>query len=230
MLKKIVTIPNYEIRAEARSLLRGYWKTAVLCTLVYMILINLPVWTIDRFLSENASNFFSFVYFIVLGGPLIFGYTLFALKRSRGENAEISDLFEGFNHFGSAVLLNFLITFFTVLWSLLFIIPGIIAALRYSQAFYILIENPNLSPTEAINQSKKMMRGNIGKLFLLVLSFIGWIILSVLTIGIGSLWLTPYIFVTISVFYNELVEWKKEEILEDKIAEQTDTMPHNEDL
>jgi len=91
---------------------------------------------------------------------------------------------------------------FVLLWSLLLIVPGIIAAFRYSMSFYILADNPDMGIMEAINESKRMMRGNKWKFFCLNLSFIGWAILGVLTLGIGYLWLTPYIEVTMIAFYD----------------------------
>ncbi len=83
-------------------------------------------------------------------------------------------------------------------------IPGIVAALSYSQAFYILAENPGIGALEAIRISKRMMYGYKGKLFLLYLSFIGWAILSALTLGIGYLWLIPYVSTTLANFYEEV--------------------------
>ncbi len=206
MISIIVTKPCSRIRAEARDALRGNWKTAVLVALVYLVVLNAPVYIIRNFLNENAAGFFGLIFSIVIGGPLAYGLSLYALKLVRRQQGEISDLFEGFNAFGQIVLLSFLITLFTILWALLFVIPGIIAMLRYSQAYYILIDNPEMSPSEAINKSKEMMRGNKGKLFLLGLSFIGWILLTVLTLGIGCLWLTPYMYTSLAVFYRELSE------------------------
>jgi uncharacterized membrane protein len=87
---------------------------------------------------------------------------------------------------------------------LLLVIPGIVAAYRYSMSFYILSDNPQLSAQEAMNESKRMMNGYKGKLFCLHFSFIGWSILCVLTIGIGFLWLVPYMQASIANFYENL--------------------------
>ncbi len=206
MIGIIVTKSCSQIRAEARDSLRGNWKTAVLVALVYLVVLNAPAYIVKNFLNEGAIGVFGLIFSIVIGGPLAYGLSLFVLKLTRRQEGEISDLFEGFNVFGSAVLLSFLITLFIILWSLLFLIPGIIAMLRYSQAYFILIDNPNMSPGEAIDKSKQMMRGNKGKLFLLGISFIGWILLTIFTFGIGGLWLTPYMYTSLAVFYKELSE------------------------
>lgn len=101
-------------------------------------------------------------------------------------------------------MLNLLIALKVFAWSLLFVIPGIIAAYRYSMATYIMAENPTITPTEAIERSKALMDGRKGDLFCLDLSFIGWALLTVLTAGIGALWLTPYMAVSRAAFYRSL--------------------------
>lgn len=91
------------------------------------------------------------------------------------------------------------------MWSLLLVIPGIIATYRYSLAFYVLCDNPGMSVTECVNESKRLMDGHKGRLFCLHLSFIGWRLLSALTLGIGDLWLNPYVSAATSAFYLERI-------------------------
>ena len=121
-----------------------------------------------------------------------------------GEEARFEDLFSGFDIFGNAFVLNLLITLKVIAWSLLFVIPGIVAAYRYSMATYIMAENPGMQATEAIERSKALMDGRKGDLFCLDLSFIGWALLATLTAGIGYLWLTPYMTVSRAAFYRSL--------------------------
>ena len=92
----------------------------------------------------------------------------------------------------------------SVSWFLLFIIPGIIKAYAYAMTYYISYDNPELSAEECINRSMKMMYGHKLDLFLLDLSFIGWILLSILTLGVGMLWVTPYMYTSRAKFYEEL--------------------------
>ena len=101
-------------------------------------------------------------------------------------------------------MLNLLITLKVIAWSLLFVIPGIVAAYRYSMATYIMAENPGMQATEAIERSKALMDGRKGDLFCLDLSFFGWALLTVLTAGIGALWLAPYMAVSRAAFYRSL--------------------------
>lgn len=140
----------------------------------------------------------------VLRGSISIGHDRFCLKLVDGEQAQFEDLFSAFDIFGSAFVLNLLIALKVFAWSLLFVIPGIIAAYRYSMATYIMAENPTIAPTEAIERSKALMDGRKGDLFCLDLSFFGWALLTVLTAGIGALWLAPYMAVSRAAFYRSL--------------------------
>ena len=93
---------------------------------------------------------------------------------------------------------------FILLWMLLLIIPGIIAALAYSQTFYILAEDESIGAMDALKKSKEMMNGYKWKYFCLSLRFLGWVLLCILTLGIGFLWLAPYVEVSYAHFYEEL--------------------------
>ena len=112
-------------------------------------------------------------------------------------------LFERFDIFFKAVGLQLFIGFFVLLWSLLFIIPGIVAGFRYAMAPYIMAENPDIGIREAVNLSKQMMAGHKGRLFGLRLSFILWDFLALIPLGIGVLWLNPFKNTAEAVFYAE---------------------------
>lgn len=192
-------ISNYtcsELRENARDLLTGKWNDIVICTLIYFVITG------SFGLVTKIFGPFAGIFIFVIQGPMMLGYSGICLKIMRNEKFEIGDLFKGFDNFTNALVLQLLIILYTFLWSLLFFIPGIIASLSYSQSFFILYDNPEISPQDAIAHSKTIMKGNKGKLFILYLSFIGWSILCFFTFGIGSLWLIPYINVTIAVFYK----------------------------
>lgn len=124
------------------------------------------------------------------------------LKLAKGIKPEIKDLFSQFGQFWPALKVTLLTSIYTFLWSLLLIVPGIIKAISYSQAMYILAENPGIGAREALMKSKEMMEGHKMEYFLLELSFIGWIILGAFTCGILYLWLIPYMSATMANFYN----------------------------
>ena len=141
---------------------------------------------------------------LVLGGAVSLGYATFNLKLVDGETPRFDDLFSQFHRIWPAFCLSFLTELFVLLWSLLFVIPGILAALSYAMAPYILAENPDMTAMEALAASKELMRGNRWRLFCLGISFIGWNLLCVLTLGIGFLWLLPYEEAAQAAFYRAL--------------------------
>lgn len=112
-------------------------------------------------------------------------------------------LFDRFNIFFKAVGLQLFMGLFIGLWACLFFIPGIIASYRYALAPYYMAENPDIGIREAVNMSKQTMAGHKGRLFGLHISFIGWALLSALTLGIGDLWLNPYMKTAEAAFYIE---------------------------
>jgi uncharacterized membrane protein len=181
---------NYELRAISRLRLRGGWLAAVGMLLIYSIIISLSSLVV--------------IGPLVLSGPLALGFTGYYLKKSRGEAVKLEDLFAGFRQFGSSFLLWLLEFIFLTLWTCLLIVPGIVKYFSYSMAFYILRDNPEIGAAEAITRSRKMMLGYKGKLFGLYLSFIGWALLCCLSLGIGFLWLIPYMELSHANFYEDL--------------------------
>ena len=145
------------------------------------------------------------VVYIMLGSVVGVGYSKFNLDLvDRQNEPEIGTLFAYFKHWKNAVVAGLLQWVSVLAWSLLFIIPGIVASYSYAMTEYILAEDPELSAGEAIERSKQMMAGNRFRLFCLELSFIGWDLLSSLTLGIGHLWLTPYKQAARAAFYREV--------------------------
>ena len=123
----------------------------------------------------------------------------------RGEDSKVTDIFKPFYNFRARNLQAvFLVDFFIFLWTLLLVVPGIIKRYSYSQTSYILKDNPNLSATQAITLSREMMDGHKAELLALEVSFIGWFFLSILTLGIGLIWLAPYYVITKALYYDNL--------------------------
>lgn len=178
---------NRELMTKARGALTGRWETPILAYLIYIIITNVggPVG-------------------LIVGGPMNLGAATFALNFARGKKAEIADVLAGFNNFIESIIAFLLILVYTALWSLLFVIPGIVAALSYSQTFFIMADDKKIKAVDAMKKSREMMNGYKGKLFRLGFRFTGWFLLSVLTCGIGFLWLMPYIQVTFANFYEDI--------------------------
>lgn len=181
---------NYELRSSARAQLNGSWLATVGMLLIYGLIMS----------ASSAAVIGPFV----LGGPLTLGFLGYYLKKARGGEVKLENLFDGFKLFGSSFLLYLLECIFITLWACLFIIPGIVKCFSYSMSFFILHDNPDIGSAEAITRSRKMMAGHKGRLFGLCLSFIGWALLCCLSFGIGFLWLFPYMSLTIANFYEDL--------------------------
>lgn len=142
---------------------------------------------------------------LVLSGPLLIGLNRYMLTIIRQDQEDSNTLISAFkDNFIDYVITYILRLVFVFLWSLLLIIPGIIKALSYSMTFFILADNPNLKPQEAIEKSMDMMSGHKWSLFMLYLSFIGWFILSAITAGVGYFFLQPYLQMTMANFYEDL--------------------------
>lgn len=178
----------------ARESLKGKWAVAIFAFLIFFV-ISMGLGFIP--LLGNIAS-------ILIAGPMILGAVILSLSISRGQQAEVGQIFNGFNDFGRALFAYILMIVFTLLWALLLIIPGIIAAISYSMTFYILADNPSVGANEALNISKKMMYGYKMKLFGLSLLFFLLGILCIFTLGIGFLWLYPYMQVTMAKFYEDI--------------------------
>lgn len=146
---------------------------------------------------------------IVVGSAVEIGYKRYHLAIMDGDSPSIGVLFSGFSIYGRAFLLRLLTSLYVFLWSLLFVIPGIIKTYSYAMAPYILAENPDMSASEAINVSRQLMDGNKWRLFCLQISFLGWEILAALTCGLGSIPLEAYMSSAMAAFYREISQtWK----------------------
>lgn len=200
--RMIVDVPCRQLRSWGRQALAGQWKLAVAGSLFFMLLNAGPVLVMTLFFEQEVLDWASNLYGLLVTGPLTLGYVAFVLRIFRRKGPAVGDILSGFENFVRSLGLFLLVNFFILLWSLLFVIPGIIAAYRYALAFYVLADDPSVGLREAMETSKRLMAGNKWKLFSLELSFIGWMILSALTMGIGFFWLLPYMTVSTAGFYE----------------------------
>jgi uncharacterized membrane protein len=185
---------NAQLMRQARESLKGRWVLAVGASLLYLLLA----------LGMNALPKLGFIVSLIISGPLCLGMVIFWLRFSRNQKPELELIFSGFKNFGTSFIAYILMVVFILLWALLLIIPGIIAALSYSLTFYIIADDKSISASDAIKKSKKMMYGFKWKLFCLYCRFIGWALLCILTLGIGFLWLVPYMSVSSVKFYEDV--------------------------
>ncbi len=144
---------------------------------------------------------------IILEGPLTVGYFSFLSAVYHNDTElKFDDLFGGFKNFGSNLVASLLVNVFTALWSMLFVIPGIVKSYSYAMTLYIMKDNPEMDGYDAIQKSRQMMKGHKWELFVFDLSFFGWYLLSGFTLGLLSIfYVAPYHAVARAGFYEELV-------------------------
>lgn len=197
-----------ELKSTAKEQLRGRLGLAIITVLVSNLIINSYNMSkgVDFVIeiSENLTLTLNLIS-LIFGGVVSTGLSKFLLNFTiNREVPKFADLFSQFKIFFKALGLFILMVIAIILGTLFFIIPGIIVALKFSQAFYILAENSNKGIFECLEESSNLMHGYKWELFVLHLSFIGWELLAVLTFGIASLWINPYQKVTEANFYLKL--------------------------
>lgn len=137
---------------------------------------------------------------------LSLGFLIFLLNTVRGTGAALGNLFDGFAYWWKLLLLNNITGILIFLWSLLLIVPGIVAAYRYSMARYLLISRPELGIIDCIRESKRLTQGHKGELFVMDLSFLGWWLLCAIPLigWILSVWVVPYRLISFLLAYEDL--------------------------
>ncbi len=197
---KINTLPymtkeNSVLMKMGRESLKGNWGLAIGAFLV-VYLISGAIQSIH----EGGGS----ILYLIIAGPFTLGMAKFSLAYSRHQEPRFEQVFEGFQQFGRTLGAYLLIVLYVFLWLLLLIVPGIIAALAYSMTFFIMTDDVSVKTADALKKSKQMMVGYKWKLFGLYLRFFGWALLCILTLGIGFLWLTPWMHVTFAHFYDDI--------------------------
>lgn len=174
MNKRIVMEPSGNIRRLARQMLAGHWGTAILAILITEVVQRVPIMVIGRLFPSGAVIGIENLYSLLVGAPLAMGLAIVLLKIARNRQTAPMEVFYGFEYLGKAILLQLVMGFFIFLWTLLLIIPGIMAAYSYRYAFYILADDPRKGIMQCLNESKYLTRGNRWQMFILDVSFIGW--------------------------------------------------------
>jgi uncharacterized membrane protein len=187
-------LTNAEITSRSRKTLKGSWKLPIFASAIYMSVM----------LLLGCIPLIGWIGALALSGPLSLGYCTAYLTFVRKGDMRLSQLFDGFRHFVNAFLAYIIRLVYIILWSLLLIVPGIVAALGYSMTFFILADNPGAEGLDALAMSRQMMQGRRWKLFCLGCRFIGWSLLGVLSLGIGFVWIVPYFQTSLTLFYEDL--------------------------
>ena len=178
------------VKAKAKAALQGHWFGSIVVFLVFVLL----------FIALDATGIG-----VVFTGLLYFGYAAVSMELFKKKKVKLGAMFHGmFKGFFEKWGASLLISVYVFLWSLLLIIPGIIMSYAYSMTCYIMQENPGMSMGLAIAKSRRMMKGHKWELFLLDLSFTGWMLLSILTLGLALFYVWPYYQAARAAFYYEI--------------------------
>ena len=213
-----------ELKESARKSMKGYYKDAIIMVVVIAIIAaagGFIAGILDNALglvkteevvifgvkaTSKTAGIFTPLVEIVVSSLFTFGMLSFFLKRSRNEEVTWKEVFSKTNLCIYFFVVSIICGVFVTLWSLLLIIPGIIASFAYSMVYLVKLDDPEIGYLDAIKKSKELMKGHKWEYFLFNLSFIGWAILSVFTFGILAFWLVPYMSVAQCNFYNKLIE------------------------
>ena len=213
-----------EIRSNARKALKGHWGAAIVAAIIANVFPSVGYSSsfssddMDFTKLSELSGTELITTLAIFGGILLIGlaislvvssvisigYAQFNMDLVDGDDPKISTLFSKVRQLKTAVIANILVFVRVFFGMIFFIVPGVIALFKYSMTNYIIAENPGISAREALEKSKKLMKGNKLRFFLLGLSFIGWEILVVLTLGIAGIWVSPYMQASYAEFYREI--------------------------
>lgn len=187
-----------ELKQQAKDQLRGRWGGAIGA----FFLVGLVIVAISIF-----SAFIPFAGFaaLIVTGPLAVGLIIYSMALvNTTEKVDVSMAFKGFSIFSESVATYLWMVLWLLLWMLVFYIPVFIKAFSYSQCLFIIADNPRIGARQAMKISMRMTKGYKWKIFVMNLSFIGWALLCIFTLGIGYLWLEPYMQVTYTNMYYKL--------------------------
>ena len=189
------------LKENAKNQLKNNWGLTIGAIIVSMLISLIP--EILIYINPESATIAILVQIIslIIAGPIAIGQCKLFINLSNNENPKFSDVWFGFGNILKALGVTLLIGIAVSIGTIFFIIPGIIISFMYSQVYYIMAEHPEMSVIDSLKESSKIMKGHKMELFILELSFIGWIILTTITFGIAGLYVLPYYSATLSNFY-----------------------------
>jgi len=194
---------NDNLMLQGREAMRDKEGKVIMATLVYLLL-TVGLQQGIKLMGGRTGELIGIPISFLIAGPLTYGLCRYFLLVSRNEEFSLADLFAGFGKLSDTFVTYWLVFFHVILRMLLLVIPGIIESIALSQTFYILNDDDTINPAEAIELSRKMMDGHKLRYFYLGCRFIGWILLGLITLGIGLLYVIPWMHTTFAKFYDDL--------------------------
>ena len=193
-----------ELKQNAKNQLKNNWGLAIGIIIVCTLISCIPNLLVEINDESFAIAIIIPIITLVITGPLTIGQCKFFINLANRSNPKFSDLWYGFNNILKAIGVTLLVGIIVSIGTILLIIPGIILSFMYSQAYYIMAENPEMSIIDCLKEISRIMKGHKMDLFVLELSFLGWVILMGITFGIAGLYVLPYYSATLTNFYLEI--------------------------
>lgn len=193
-----------ELKQNAKNQLKNNWGLAIGIIIVCTLISCIPNLLVEINDESLAIAIIIPIITLVITGPLTIGQCKFFINLANRSNPKFSDLWYGFNNILKAIGVTLLVGIIVSIGTILLIIPGIILSFMYSQVYYIMAENPEMSIIDGLKESSRIMKGHKMDLFVLELSFLGWVILMGITFGIAGLYVLPYYSATLTNFYLEI--------------------------
>ena len=193
-----------ELKQNAKNQLKNNWGLAIGIIIVCTLISCIPNLLVEINDESLAIAIIIPIITLVITGPLTIGQCKFFINLANRSNPKFSDLWYGFNNILKAIGVTLLVGIIVSIGTILLIIPGIILSFMYSQVYYIMAENPEMSIIYCLKESSRIMKGHKMDLFVLELSFLGWVILMGITFGIAGLYVLPYYSATLTNFYLEI--------------------------
>lgn len=193
-----------ELKQNAKNQLKNNWGLAIGIIIVCTLISCIPNLLVEINDESLAIAIITPIITLFITGPLTIGQCKFFINLANRSNPKFSDLWYGFNNILKAIGVTLLVGIIVSIGTILLIIPGIILSFMYSQVYYIMAENPEMSIIDCLKESARIMKGHKMDLFVLELSFLGWVILMGITFGIAGLYVLPYYSATLTNFYLEI--------------------------
>lgn len=179
------------LKRQAKADMKGGWAMAIVAAIIFVCIMSL------------AS--FTYLGVLLITGPMSYGFFAFIANKMTYNTTDLNLLFVGFkNRFAETLVAGLVMTILTAVGAMLLIVPGIIIGCGLSMTYLIMLDNPSMSGIDALKASWALMKGHKWDYFVLGLSFIGWIILSVFTLGLLMVYITPYMYATYVAFYRQI--------------------------
>ena len=203
-----------ELKITAKQQLSNNWLKAILIIVIAFLITGLSSYLSDIYYGGIWTYILMSIVTFSIATPLELGQSIFFLNLSKNKEGKISDLFLGYKSFIKVIGVGILINIIVSIGLILFIIPGLILSIMYSQSYYILAENPNIGIVECLRESRLIMNGQKWNYLVLMMSFILWILLTVITFGIAGLYVIPYYELTFTNFYLDIKNLKLDNLID----------------